>query len=100
MNTNDGDRNQKDRQPDKSRSLGRDLGPSTGGMELAFGPVVFALIGLWIDRRFGTMPLFVVGLTILGFVGAVANVYYRYKTEITKVEQETAAIRHAQNELN
>ncbi len=97
MSTNDGDRNQKDREAAESRPLGRDLGPSTGGMELAFGPVVFALIGLWIDRTFGTMPLFVVGLTILGFVGAVANVYYRYKTDIARVEQEASALRQAQN---
>lgn len=73
--------------------LGSDMNRSTGGFELAFSGVVFALIGLWLDRWLGTVPLFTVGLAVLGFVGAVANVYYRYKREIERIEAETAVLR-------
>ena len=92
MSTKDGDRKQNESEPVK-RAVGRDLSAGSGGLELAFGPVVFALIGLWLDRRLGTIPLFVVGLTILGFIGAVANVYYRYKADMDSIEAETAALR-------
>lgn len=73
--------------------LGRDMNRSIGGFELAFSGVIFALAGLWLDRQIGTVPVFTVVLAVLGFVGAVANVYYRYKREIERIEAETAALR-------
>lgn len=73
--------------------LGSDMNRSTGGFELAFSGVIFCLLGLWIDRQLGTVPLFTLVLAALGFIGAVANIYYRYKREIERLDAETAALR-------
>ena len=75
--------------------LGRDMSQSTGGYELILSGVIFSLVGLWLDRRLGTVPLFTIVLAIVGFGGAVANIYYRYKREIERLDAETAAMRSA-----
>lgn len=75
------------------RHLGKDLGQSTGGFDLVLTGVVFALAGLWLDRRFGLTPLLTIVLTVVGFVGAVLNIYYRYIRDIEKLEAEAAALR-------
>ncbi len=75
--------------------LGRDMNQSTGGYELILSGVLFALAGLWLDKRFGTVPLFTIVLAIVGFGGAVANVYYRYTREIDRLDAETAELRKA-----
>lgn len=66
---------------------------SSGSFELVLSAVILGLVGLWIDRSVGTTPLFTVGLTILGFVGAGASLYYRYRYEISQLEAETQALR-------
>lgn len=40
-------------------------------MGVQFGLTIFllTLFGIWLDRRFGTAPLFTVALLLLGFVG-------------------------------
>ena len=73
--------------------MGRDMNRSNGGFELVLSGVIFCFAGLWLDRRLGTVPLFTVVLAVLGFGGAVANIYYRYKREIAAIEAETAALR-------
>ena len=65
-----------------------------GGYELAFSGVIFSLIGLWLDRRLGTVPWFTLSLAILGFTGAVINIYYRYRRDIAR-EEEAARLRRA-----
>lgn len=60
---------------------------------MAFSGVIFALVGLWIDRRIGTVPWFTVILTVVGFAGAVANIYYRYVRDMDRHEAETRARR-------
>lgn len=43
------------------------------GLELAGAVAGFALIGYWIDRRYGTEPWGVVGGVVLGLVGGLYN---------------------------
>jgi F0F1-type ATP synthase assembly protein I len=71
------------------------MNQSSGGFELILSGVIFAFIGLWLDRRLGTVPVFTIVLTIVGFGGAVANIYYRYKREIERLDAETAVMRSA-----
>ncbi len=66
---------------------------SSGSYELVLSAVVLGLIGLWIDRRLGVTPAFTIGLTIAGFIGAGASLYYRYKYEISRLQAETTALR-------
>jgi len=76
------------------RRWNEDYQQSGGGYELAFSGVIFSLIGLWLDRRLGTLPWFTVGLAVLGFAGSVANVYYRYQRDIAR-DEEAARLRKA-----
>ena len=69
----------------------QDYHQSGGGYELAFSGVIFSLIGLWIDRRLGTVPWFTVTLAALGFFGAVANIYYRYKRDMDRHDGKAQA---------
>lgn len=74
-------------------TLRQDLDSSSGGYEMVFAGVIFALVGLWLDRQLGWTPILTIVLAVLGFVGGVLGVYYRYKRDITRIEAETAALR-------
>lgn len=52
---------------------------SSGSFELVLGGVLFALVGLVIDRSTGTTPWCTVGFAIAGFAGACISIYYRYR---------------------
>ncbi len=70
---------------------------SSGSYELVLGSVIFGLIGLLIDRRIGTTPLFLLIFTIAGMAGASISIYYRYKHRIAQIQAETAALKSAQS---
>lgn len=71
-------------------NLGRDIGQNSGGFDLVVPGVLFALAGLWLDRRLGSTPVLTIALAVVGFVGSVLAVYYRYKRDIAEAEAETA----------
>jgi F0F1-type ATP synthase assembly protein I len=71
------------------------LTQSSGSYELVLGAVVFGLIGLLIDRRIGTTPVFLLIFTIAGLAGASISLYYRYKYRIAQIQAETAALKSA-----
>lgn len=73
--------------------LSEQMNQSGGSFELVLSGVILGLIGLYIDRKLGTTPLFVVSLTILGFVGSGISLYYRYKHQIAELQKEAQAIR-------
>ncbi|MEL6984173.1 MAG: AtpZ/AtpI family protein [Actinomycetota bacterium] len=79
--------------PGAASTLRQDLDSSSGGYEMVFAGVIFALAGLWLDRQLGWTPILTIVLAILGFVGGVLGVYYRYKRDIERIEAETAALR-------
>lgn len=66
---------------------------SSGSFELVLSAVVLGLVGLWIDGRVGTTPIFTIVLTVAGFLGAGASLYYRYKYEISRLQAETTELR-------
>lgn len=66
---------------------------SSGSFELVLSAVILGLGGYVVDGWVGTRPLFMVLFTILGFVGAAASVYYRYKYEIAALNEETESLR-------
>lgn len=71
------------------------LAETSGSYELVLSAVIFGLVGLLIDRRIGTTPLFLLVFTIAGLVGAAASLYYRYKYRIAQLQEESAALRAA-----
>lgn len=58
------------------------------GAELAVGVLVFFFIGFAIDAWLGTVPVFMIALTIFGVVGYFVRMYYAYNTEMTRLERE------------
>jgi len=71
---------------------------ASGSYELVLGAVLFGLIGLLIDRRFGTTPVFLLLLTIAGLAGASISIYYRYKHRIAQLQAETEAMKAAKSD--
>ncbi len=66
---------------------------SSGSYELVLSAVILGLFGYVIDGWLGTRPVFMVGLTVAGFIGAGLSIYYRYKHQIASLQAETAALR-------
>ena len=56
--------------------------------EFAVIPVLFALLGLWLDSRFGTRPLATVILVVVGLTGVIARSLYAYKDRIETEEKD------------
>jgi F0F1-type ATP synthase assembly protein I len=58
----------------------------SGGYELAFSPVLLALIGYGLDRVVGTVPVITITFAVLGLVGAVVKLYFGYRSEMEQHE--------------
>lgn len=52
---------------------------SSGSYELVFAAVIFALIGVGLDRWLGLFPLFTVVCSVVGFLGGATSIFYRYR---------------------
>lgn len=61
---------------------------SHGGFDLVLAPVLFSLVGLWLDSRFGTTPVLMLAFLALGVVGAVLKVYYDWKRRMGEAAAE------------
>jgi F0F1-type ATP synthase assembly protein I len=42
-------------------------------------PLLYGLLGLWLDSLLGTSPVFLVTLVALGFASSFASAYFRYQ---------------------
>lgn len=51
-------------------------------VELVVTPLVFGLIGHFVDRWLGTNPAFTILLVIFALAGLCARMYYGYDTEM------------------
>lgn len=74
--------------PDVATELTRSLRRTTGSFELALAPVLMALIGIWLDRTLGTLPLFTVGLAVMGIAGAAVSIYYSYDRQMRRLQED------------
>lgn len=55
--------------------------------ELVVTPLLFALLGVWIDGRLGTEPAFTVGLLVFALIGATVSAYFRYQARMAEHER-------------
>ena len=55
--------------------------------ELVATTVIFVLLGLFIDDRTGTRPLFTVVLGLLAVIGLGVRAYYTYQAQIARDEE-------------
>ena len=56
------------------------------GMDAVIMLVVFLAAGYGLDRLFGTMPIFMVVMTVVGSVGLFLKFKYRYDERMTELE--------------
>ncbi len=76
----------------------RQLNRSHGSFELALAPVILGLLGLWLDRTLGTVPVFLVLFTVLGFAGAGVKIYYTYRYQMEQHQAEVPWKGHESSE--
>ncbi len=62
---------------DSLRSVTASANSSHGSFELVLSPVIFGLIGWWIDGRLGTRPLVTVIAAVFALAGAGTKIYHR-----------------------
>lgn len=55
-------------------------------LTFATGPVIFGLLGRWLDTSTGTSPLFLLLGIALGVVGGSATLYYRYQARMAQLD--------------
>jgi F0F1-type ATP synthase assembly protein I len=65
------------RDPAPGREMGEGYRLVALGMNFAGGVIIFALAGLWLDRRLGSIPAFTIGGTLLGLVLSFLNIYWK-----------------------
>lgn len=61
--------------------------------EMAVTPVLFTLLGVFIDRRLETAPVFAVALAVFAVVGTFVKAYYVYRYRSEQEEARRAWVR-------
>ena len=56
-------------------------------VEFAVTPILFGLVGWWIDGRLGTRPAFMIAFAAFAVVGLAVRAYYTYRDEIARQEE-------------
>ncbi len=58
------------------------------GMDAVIMLALFLLAGFGLDRLFGTMPVFMIVMTLLGSVGLFLKFKYRYSARMDELEAQ------------
>ena len=61
------------------------------GIEAALITLLFFGLGYGLDRLFGTTPIYMIVLTVVGAVGLFAKWKYRYDDRMNELEAERSA---------
>jgi F0F1-type ATP synthase assembly protein I len=59
----------------------------TQALTLVVGPVLFGLVGAWLDSKFGTAPLFLLLLGLFGVIAAVVTSVYEYQGRMARHDE-------------
>ena len=62
-------------------------------VEFVAAPLLFALLGWYLDGRFGTGPVLAIVLGLVGLAGVIARSYYWYMAKIEREEEGKPWIR-------
>ena len=57
------------------------------GMDAVFMMAIFLGAGYGLDRLFGTIPVFMIALTVLGAIGLFARFYYQYEAKMDEHDE-------------
>lgn len=80
---------------DLKQEATRSLHRSHGSFELALAPMILALLGLWLDRTIGTVPVFMLVFAFAGIFGTTAKIFYTYKNSMGELSQRSVWSGHA-----
>jgi ATP synthase protein I len=58
------------------------------GMDAVIMLGIFLLAGFGLDRQFGTMPVFMIAMTVLGSVGLFYKFKYRYIARMDELDEQ------------
>ena len=72
---------------------------SAGSFELLLGPLLFGVLGLWLDARAGTRPVLTVALVLFAFAGAFCKQYYGYRHAMVQAAAERERLARERAEL-
>lgn len=73
------------------QDLNRGFSDALGrGIDLALTPVVFGLIGWFIDRLAGTSPVFTIAVAILGVLGTALKIKLGYDKQMSAFDGGSA----------
>ena len=61
------------------------------GMDAVIMLAIFLAAGYGLDRLFGTIPVFMIVMTVLGSVGLFARFYYQYEGRMQQHDDERRA---------
>jgi hypothetical protein len=56
-------------------------------LTLVVAPLLFGLVGWWIDSWLGTGPIFAVALAVFALVGVALSTYYRYLARSAELDE-------------
>jgi len=78
--------------------------PAGGGFfafigQLVLAPVLFGLVGWWLDQRVGSTPWLTVLFALLGVVGAIVKVYYDFKRGMARAREQAAEYRARRDQM-
>jgi F0F1-type ATP synthase assembly protein I len=59
----------------------------TQALTLVVGPVMFGLVGAFVDRLLHTAPLFLIVFGLLGVLAAALTAYYEYQGRIERHDE-------------
>ena len=54
-------------------------------VEFAAAPVIFGVLGHWLDGRFGTSPIFLIALVLFAAAGVGVRTYYEYAARMDDI---------------
>lgn len=75
----------------KMMGVYREYGPYlTLGLQLAAAVVIFLVVGVWVDGKLGTSPLF----TLLGLLLGSAGGFIKFFRTVSQLEQKDRASSH------
>lgn len=73
---------------DTLRSLSSSANRSHGSFELVLSPVIFGLLGFWIDGLLGTRPLVTVIAAVFALAGASVKIYLEYTLRMRSLDED------------
>jgi F0F1-type ATP synthase assembly protein I len=59
----------------------------TQALTLVVGPVLFGLLGAFIDSKLGTSPAFLLVFGFFGVLAACVTAYYEYRDRMARIDE-------------